>query len=150
GAVKGVKVTGGTVSISELGTPLEWLTADVAVAGPLQDALETLDAKPLRYAHDAGVDPAHAGGRVETQLHFKFPLLDQLKLDQVDYAAKATLSGIVYAKIALGRDFSGGELSLDLARTGVHVQGGGRFDGNPATIDANLYFHPKTGPRARY
>ena len=32
----------------------------------------------------------------------------------------------------------------------MHVQGGGKFDGTPATIDANLYFHPKTGPRAKY
>ena len=119
-------------------------------AGPLQEALDIIDAKPLHYAHEAGIDPAEFGGRADTQLHFKLPLLDALKLADVDYGAKATLTGASYAKIALDKGLTDGNLVLDLSRTGVHVQGSGKFDGTAATIDANLYFHPKTGPRARY
>ncbi|HYM73701.1 MAG TPA: AsmA-like C-terminal domain-containing protein, partial [Stellaceae bacterium] len=150
GQLKALKATGGSVVITDLGAPVETLTIDVALTGPLQDALEVIDAKPLHYAHDAGLDPTRIAGKVETQLHFKLPLLDALKLDQVDYGAKATLAGAAYAKIALDKALTDGNLTLDLGRPGVHLQGTGRFDGTPTTIDANLYFHPKAGPRARY
>jgi uncharacterized protein involved in outer membrane biogenesis len=150
GMLKSLKATGGTLSITDIGAPVETLTVDVAMAGGLRDALEAIDAKPLRYAHDAGIDPARAGGKIETQLHFKLPLLKDLKLDEVDYGAKATLTGVSYAKVAFDRGLTDGNFTLDLGHTGVHAQGSGTFDGSPATIDANLYFHAKTGPRTRY
>jgi hypothetical protein len=150
GTLKTLKVTGGSVAITELGAPTEWLAIDVNLSGPLQDVLEIIDAKPLHYAHDIGLDPGHVGGHVETLLQFKLPLIDDLKLEAVDYSAKATLSGVALAKIALDRNLSDGNLTLELGRPGVHIQGNAKFDGTAAAIDASLFFHPKTGPRARY
>ena len=150
GAVKSLKATGGTLSITDIGAPVETLTVDVGLAGPLQEALEAIDSKPLRYAHDAGIDPARVGGNAEAQLHFKLPLLADLKLDAVDYGAKATLTGVSYAKVAFERALTDGNVALDLGHDGVHAKGSGKFDGSPATLDGNLYFHPKTGPRIRY
>src|SRR5438046_375656 len=89
GAVKGVKITGGTLQLSELGERVEWLTIDLAAAGPLQDMLEIIDAKPLRYAHAVGLDPTRVAGRAESQVHFVLPLLAELKLDSVDYRGEA-------------------------------------------------------------
>ena len=48
--------------------------------------------KPLYYAHAIGLDPAQVGGRAETQLHFKLPLLADLKFDAIEYSAKSTMS----------------------------------------------------------
>jgi hypothetical protein len=150
GVVKSLKATGGTLSITDIGAPVETLTVDVGIAGALQDALEAIDAKPLHYAQDAGIDPTRTGGKVDAQLHFRLPLLADLKFDAVDYGAKATLSGVSYAKVAFDRNLTDGNFTLDLGHTGVHAQGNGKFDGSPATIDGNLYFHQKTGPRTRY
>ena len=94
GALKSLKATGGTVRITDIGAPVETLTVDVGLSGALQDALDVLDAKPLRYVHDVGVDPARIGGKLDAQLHFKLPLLTDLKLADVDYGAKATLDGV--------------------------------------------------------
>ena len=150
GTVKSLKMPGGTVSITDIGAPVEALTVDVGIAGGLQDILEAIDAKPLRYARDAGIDPARLGGKADAQLHFKLPLLADLKLDQVDYGAKATLTGVSYAKVAFDRALTDGSFALDLGHDGVHAKGSGSFDGSPATIDGNFYFHPKAGPRIRY
>jgi hypothetical protein len=150
GVLKSLKATGGTLTITDIGAPVETLTVDVGLSGGLQDALEAIDSKPLRYAHDAGIDPARVGGKVETQLHFKLPLLADLKLADVDYGAKAMLSGVSYAKVAFERALTDGNFAIDLGHTEVHAQGTGKFDGSPATIDGNLYFHPKSGPRVRY
>jgi hypothetical protein len=148
--VKSLKTTGGTISIANIGPDPETLTIDLGVTGPVQDALEVLDSKSLRYAHDARIDPARVGGKVDTQVHFQFPLLAALKLADIDYGARATLSGVSYGKIAFERSLTDGSFSLDLGHDGVHAKGSGKFDGSAATIDGNLYFHPKSGPRILY
>ncbi len=150
GALKSLKATGGTVSITDIGAPVETLTVDVGLSGALQDALDVLDAKPLHYAHEAGIDPTRVGGKLDAQLHFKLPLLASLKLADVDYGAKAMLDGVSYQKVAFDRPLTDGNFALELGHDGVHAKGGGKFDGSPATIDGNLYFHPKAGPRIDY
>lgn len=151
GGVKGLRLTGGTVRVYDLDTHDEKASVDLAVAGPLRDALEIIDAKPLRYAHAAGIDPAGIGGKAEAQLHFKFPLIDALKLDDIDYGAKVSLSGASIAKVALGRNLSDGDLAVGLSRAGVQIKGEARFDGIPATVAGDLVFHPKPkAPHAVY
>ena len=150
GQLKGLKLTGGSLHITDIGGRPEWLTIDLALTGPLQDALEVIDSKPLRYAHAIGVEPAHVGGRAETQLHFKLPLLADLKFDAVEYGAKATITGASLPKIVFGRGLSDGNLVLDVTATGAHAQGVARFDGTPTKLDANVNFHPKSGPRSVY
>src|SRR6266566_9468773 len=77
-------------------------------------------------------------------------LLADLKLESVDYAAKAMLSGVAIGRIAMDRNLSEGNLALDLGRSGAHIQGNARFDGIPTKLDANFSFRPKNEPRAVY
>ncbi len=149
GLLKTLKATGGTVTVTDLGAPVETMTIDLPISGPLQDALDVIDTKPFRYAHEVGLDPARIGGKADAQLHFKLPLLNDLKFDQVDYSAKATLTGASIAKVALDRNLSDGNFTVELARSGAHVQGNGKFDGSPTTVDGNIYFHPANGLRTR-
>jgi len=150
GVLKSLKVNSGTLSITNIGPGTETLTVDVGIAGPLQDVIETIDAKPLHYAHESGIDPARVGGKADAQLHFQFPLLAALKLSNVDYGAKAVLSGVSYSQVAFDHPMTDGNFTLELGHDGVHAKGSGKYDGSPATIDGNLYFHAKAGPRLVY
>jgi uncharacterized protein DUF3971/AsmA-like protein len=150
GVLNGLKVTGGSLRLTELGGPVEWLTIDLPITGPLQDVLEVLDSKPLGYIRAMGIDPAQVGGRTDTQLHFKLPLLSDLKLAQIEYGAKSTIAGASINKIALDRGLTDGNFGLELNRDGAHLQGKARFADTPSQIDAQVFFHPKNGPHARY
>ena len=150
GMLKGLRVTGGSIELTELGSALEWLTIDLPISGPLQDVLEVIDTKPLSYARAIGIDPARVGGRADTMLHFKLPLLASLKLEAIEYGAKATMTGVSIGKVAMDRNLTDGSLTLDLGRAGARLQGTARLDGIPAKLDANAAFHPKGGPRAVY
>jgi uncharacterized protein YhdP len=150
GSLKGVKLTGGSLRVTNLGEPVELLTIDLGLAGPLQDVLEVLDQKPLQYAQAIGLDPAQVAGRTETQLHFKLPLLNDLKLEAVDYSAKSTIVGAKTGKVVLDRELTDGNFALDLAKTGARLKGTARFDNVPAKLDAAVTFHPKGGPHAVY
>jgi hypothetical protein len=150
GVVKGLKASGGSLDITDIGSAIEWLTIDVPITGPVQDALEIIDSKPLYYARAAGLDPARVGGRADAVLHFKLPLLAALKLDQIEYGAKATMTGVSIAKVAMERNLTDGSVALDLGRSGAHAQGTARLDGIPIKLDANVPFRLRGGPRAVY
>jgi hypothetical protein len=140
GTVKSVQVTGGSLVITDLGAPVEWLAINLAFAGPIQDVLETIDAKPLRYAHDIGVDPSGVAGRTEANVHFKLPLLQDFKLDQVEYGVKASLTGAAIANVAMNRNLTDGNFALEITRPGAHLRGSSRFDGVPLDIELSFVF----------
>lgn len=150
GVIKGIKVTGGSLLLTNIGEPTEWLTIDLTLAGPLRDALEVVDSRPLHYARAIGVEPTQVGGRSEAQLHFRLPLLEDLKFDAVEYSVKATLAGTNIAKVALDRGIRDGNFKLDIAKTGAQLRGTARFDDIPAKLDAQIFFRPKSGPSAHY
>ena len=150
GTVRSVQVTGGSLDISNLGAPVEWQTIDLTLAGPIRDVLEVIDVKPLRYAHNIGVDPARVAGRTEFNLHFRFPLLRSLKFADVEYGIKASMTDAAIARAAMNRDLSNGNFVLDISRPGMRLQGKARFDSIPISIDGGVFFRPKDGERARY
>ena len=150
GMVKSVQVTGGSLDITNLGAPVEWQTIDLTMAGPIREVLEVIDAKPLRYAHDIGVDPTHVAGRTEFNLHFKFPLLRSLKFDDIEYGVKASITDAAIAKAAMDRDLSNGSFMVEIGRSGAQLRGNAYFDDIPISIDGNVFFKPKEGTRARY
>ena len=150
GTVRSVQVTGGSLDISNLGAPVEWQTIDLTLAGPIRDVLEVIDVKPLRYAHNIGVDPARVAGRTEFNLHFRFPLLRSLKFADVEYGIKASMTDAAMARAAMNRDLSNGNFVLDISRPGMRLQGKARFDSIPISIDGGVFFRPKDGERARY
>ena len=148
--VKSVQLTGGSLQITDLGAPVEWLTVDLSAAGPIEDILEVIDAKPLRYAHDVGLDPKKVGGRADANFHFKLPLLRDLKLDQVQYGVRASLTDAAIADVAMDRDLTDGNFALEIGGPGAHLQGNARFDSVPLSLDGSFFFKPKAGVRARY
>jgi hypothetical protein len=149
GTVKGMKYAGGSIQLTELGSPTEWATIDLTLSGPLQDGLEIIDSKPLHYAHAVGLDPARVGGRAETQLHFRFPLVSELKIDAVEYGVKTALSGVSIPKAALDRNLTDGDLTLDIGPAGAHLKGKAQLDGVPMTLDGETAFR-HGGPKTRY
>jgi hypothetical protein len=83
-------------------------------------------------------------------LHFKLPLLRNLKFDDVEFSAKGNITGASIAKAAMGRDLSDGDFAVDLSRPGVRLQGKARFDGIPISLDGGITFKVKDGVRSRY
>jgi hypothetical protein len=148
GMLRGLRVVGGSLTISDLAAQNQWMTIDLGVAGPIKDALRVIDSRSLRYAHKIGLDPERVGGRAETQLHFRFPLLADLKLAAVDYGAKATITGARIPDLAFGYGIRNGRFALDLDRSGARLRGNGLFAEIPAKLRATLLFRAKSGPHA--
>jgi hypothetical protein len=134
GAVAGVQLENATAKLSKLDTHDEEIAIDVAAKGPLRDIMEVLDYDPLHYAQKLNVAPAAIGGAAEGHVLFNFPLKRDLPLDELDFGAQASLSGVAIAKIVGGRDLSDGAFQLKLDRTAIKLDGTGRIADVPASL----------------
>ncbi|MBX6320858.1 MAG: hypothetical protein IRY94_03435, partial [Rhodospirillaceae bacterium] len=123
GEAEGVAIAGGRVTISELSEHDQHIAIEGRLRGSLHDALLLLDRPPLGYAAKLGVDAARTDGAMSTTVTARFPAFADLKLDQVDIAARATVTGATLGGVILGRDVTGGDLRLSVDPRGMRVDG---------------------------
>jgi uncharacterized protein YhdP len=150
GTLKGLRVTGGTIVITDLDVVDQWINIAVDVTGPVRDALETIDAKPLEYARRVGLDPARVDGTADAHLSFYFMLDRRTTFEQVELGVKAQLAGVALRKVAFEQDLTEASLQLRLDRGSLELNGTGKLAGAPATIGWLQYFKPRDGLRSRY
>jgi hypothetical protein len=134
GSVRRARVTGGDVMLTKLDTNDETAAIDVTLSGPLRDALDVLDSKPLQYPHQIGLDPTHIAGTFDARLKFAFPIIDRLKFPQVDFGVTGRLADLTMRQVAFGRDLSGGALALSLDRSALRLDGNAQLGGVPMTV----------------
>ncbi|MGE5203685.1 MAG: AsmA-like C-terminal domain-containing protein [Acidobacteriota bacterium] len=132
GTLAGLRVSGATIRMSKLDTNDETIAIAVGVRGPLHDVLDVIDTRPLRYTHAFGVDPAKVSGAADVQVSFGFPLIHDLRIENVEYGAKAKVKGASVPGVAVGHDLTEGDLTLELDRNALKVQGTGQIDAIPA------------------
>ena len=147
GVLRGLRVGGATVQMTKLDTNDETIAISLGVRGPLRDTLQVIDTPPLRYAHAVGIDPDKVSGTADTQLTFGFPLINSLKIANVDYGAKAILKDVAIPGLLSGHDLGAGDLTLDLDRAAFRVQGNAQVDGVPATVSWMESLKPGDGTR---
>lgn len=150
GTLKGVRITGGTIVITDLDRVDQYIDIALNVSGPLRDALEVIDAKPLEYARQVGIDPSHVEGTADARLSFYFMLDHRTTFDQVKVGVQAQLKGVALRKIAFEQDLTDANLRLRLDRVSLQLDGNGRFAGAPTAINWLQYFKPRDGVRSQY
>jgi hypothetical protein len=150
GSLLGLRITGGKVSLTGLDIDKEHAAIDVRVAGPIRDVLTVIDTKPFEYAKEIGIEPARTSGNAEMQLGFAFPLVKDLKFDQVELAVKAQVTDAAIRNFLFKSDLTDGAFELGLDRAGVRLNGGAKLGGVPAAASVTHVFgKPKDNVRTR-
>jgi hypothetical protein len=134
GVVNGVQLTGGTAKLSKLDTNDEEIALDLALRGGLSAVLQVLDSEPLHYARALKIDPTQIAGQADGHVLFAFPLKHDLTLAEVNYGARAALSGVGIPHALAGHDLTGGDLKLQLDRSSLRIDGMARLADVPATL----------------
>lgn len=114
------------VRLTGLDSSEEVADVDLTVVGPVVDALTLLDAEPLGYTSELGLDPADAGGEQRTNVVFRIPLKSNVSLDDVGVAAAASLTGFTLADGPFGKSIDGGDLALEVDKN--HLVAWGDID----------------------
>lgn len=150
GRLEGMRLGGGSVSITGLDQKPQRLHVDVPVTGPVADALKLVARPPFDYAKAIGIDPARIGGALTSRLRLELPLRNDLRPADVDYTLTGQLSDVRLAGLAFGRALEDGRFSVAVGRPGAHLQGTAQIADVPAKIDIAVSFGAKARPRARY
>ncbi|MGE5478413.1 MAG: AsmA-like C-terminal domain-containing protein [Bacteroidales bacterium] len=151
GEIYGLKLQEGTVILSGLDKADQFADIDLVIAGPVPDALKLIDNKPLRYAQALGIDPAAVGGDATTRLKLKFPLLANLRLDDLMVKVHSSTRNVSIPNVALGQNLSKGDLELDVDAKGLDASGTVVLGTIPAELKWRENFSTKNVPfRSRY
>lgn len=122
---------------------------DVAIVGPVREALEILDHERLGLISRLGIDPAETDGQAAARLGFKFPLLADLTFDDMEITANANLSQVGVKQILLGQDVTEGDVSLELTKSAMKIAGPVKLGGVPMDISWDEAFTEDVVDRTR-
>jgi hypothetical protein len=150
GVLKGQRITAGKIIITDLDKVDQYIDINLDVKGPLRDALEVIDSKPLQYAREVGLDPARVEGMADGHLYFRFMLDHRTRMDDIELAVRAQITGAAIRKVAFEQDLDDGNLQLRLDRAQMQVDGTAKLGGVPATLSWLQYFKARDGVRSRY
>lgn len=134
GTAGGLDLDRGTVRLTGLDSDREMADIDVSIAGSLGAALGLIDNKPLGYAKAFGIDPLKVEGRARTQLKLRMPMINDLRLDQIDIAAAAEIKDAGLPSFAFGQPIEGGDFKLNVSAERLTLQGTAKLAGIPTRL----------------
>lgn len=123
GGIGALRVSEGTVAITGLDAEDQHAAIEVVVRGPVRDALQLVDSRPLGYVSKIGLSPADFGGNSATRLRLGLPLISALKFEQVQLAAAANVASFTQRNAVLGQDITDGSLVVRVDQRGMEIIG---------------------------
>jgi hypothetical protein len=150
GRLRGLNIDSAQLTITGLEAPDQLMAIQVAVSGPVADALALLDLPPFGYIRRFGIAPQSVGGDMTAQLSLRFPLIDRLTFDDLGLGVTAALRGLRVPKVVRDLDLTDGRFDLNLDKAGMGMIGDAQIGGVPAMVTWDDRFE-RTGPfRRRY
>ncbi len=135
GAMGDVAVDNGTIVLSNLDQRDGHVAdIDVTATGPLQSLLRTLEHPKVGLPRDLAVKPDAVSGMASVRTIIRLPLIDQLTVQQIEYAASATTSGLAMKQVVAGVDLTDGAMTMQLNGKEMDVRGKAKLSGQPADI----------------
>ena len=130
----GLSVPSGKVRMYGLAIGKERANIQLNIEGGFGDVMRLIDHPPLGYASQIGLDAAKAVGNANVALTLDFPLVKDLKLDQLQLGVKAKATNVGIPGIAFGLPLTEGDVALVLDRAGMDVTGNVVLGGIPSAI----------------
>jgi len=126
-------------------------TAEIrlVVRGPVRDQLQLIDHPPLGLMRNLTMPATDFSGEALTRARFVFPLVADLKVDQVGISGSVEARGFGLRRAALGRDARDGELAGRFDETGFSAVGRLMLGPTPIELDYMLPFRGSEPVRER-
>ncbi len=140
GAVGNLRVEESKIALTGLDVGDEIADIQILVRGPVRDQVQLLDSPPLNFMKTVTLNPADFGGEAATRARFVFPLISQLKVEQLGVTGSAEVKGFALKRAALGQDARDGDLALKFDEKSLNAVGKLVIGRTPAEVDYSLGF----------
>lgn len=126
--------------------------ADIAFVarGRTADILTLIDQKPLGFPSRMGIKPATVGGTGEVKTRIKFPLFNNLKVEDIAVNADAAMSALTMTGLMGRYSLADGEMTMKVDAKGLEAGGKAALNGVPLQIGWKQDFSSKAAIQARY
>ena len=150
GASGKLRLNAGTVALVDIDSSHPRAEIAAKVTGPLANALNYVDHKPLRIASALALAPKRLSGTVEVDIDLGFPLIADLPVGRVETTAKARLRGVTVARAVGGLDLANGNFELAASNKEMRIDGTASLGGIAATLAWRERFDGTGDDRANY
>ncbi len=140
GGLGNLRVSESKIAITDFAAKDQIAAIEVVIGGPLVEMLRLADQKPLGFLTKIGMTPEDFSGDAATRLSLKFPLLNTLKVEQLNVTAAAKATGVRMRNAVLGKDIEDGTLTLKLDDKGMDLAGQVNFVGSRGDIELTRTF----------
>jgi hypothetical protein len=135
GTLEDIAVSKGEIAMTGLNQDDREIAIGLTAQGPVKTLLTILDMKPLGYAHDIGLDPQSASGKIDLRTSFSFPLIKSLEFKQIELGVRGSLDGVAAAGVVGPRNVTDGALTIALDKAGMTLAGAAKLSGVPIGFD---------------
>lgn len=137
GAYKSLNISEGKVLITGLSQKDQFAAIDLQLKGPVKEALELLDHKPLQYLQKMGMGLEKGEGMADVLLKFKFPVETTLTPAQIKATAEATLTQVGGDLVLENtkHPFKAEEIKLTFSEGLFNLKGGAQIDGYKGNVE---------------
>ncbi len=131
GEVYNLKITGGNVLLYDLDQNENKAEINLAIKGPVQDALTLVNKEPLVFLKTYKINPSDFSGNADIDLKLNFPLGPDLTPTAVISSTKAHLTDLKYLYKFNNQDITidNGIMDLDVSNSGLKLSGDCQIDG---------------------
>lgn len=143
GQLLDTKVTKGEIAISGLQGDLQRIDMLFDLNGPLQDTMQTIEAKPLEYLQKMKMKSDQFSGAIKTKLYLGFPLLHDLKMEQVDMKAAGVITDATIKNVVRDLTATSDRLVLKVDQDTLQVSGPARLADANVHIEWREHFNNK-------
>ena len=150
GSAANLGVPEGKVILSGLSKTDQNADISVKIGGSLADILRFIDNPPLGYTKKIGLDPASVKGDGLVDLSLRFPLIDNISLDQLKIKVEADTKGAFLPKVVQELDLSDADLHLTVDNNGLDASGPVQIDHRPGQLKWRENFTHDAPFRSRY
>jgi hypothetical protein len=132
---RGLRVPTGKVLLYGLGSKSERANIKLKILGGFGDVMRLIDHEPLGYASSVGVDANRATGEADVDLTLDFPLVKDLRFDDIKVDVQAKAAGVGIPDVAFNLPLVDGNFALTLDRAGMDVKGRAALGGIQTAVD---------------
>lgn len=150
GNAVGLRVTGGTIDLTDLDHPASRAKIQLLVAGPAPRVAQFLARRQLGLPKNMVYDYRRVGGDVAADISLAFPLVESLAVADIDVKVDAELRRFSLRDALGDVDLSDAVARVKYGNSELSVSGTGKLDGNAVEIGWRELYAAKAPFRRRY
>lgn len=143
GTIEDLTLNKADLLFTDLDKDESWLQIDLDVAGSVTKALEVISSKPLEFPQMFDLKPSMVSGQAKALVHLSFPLLDDLKTNDVQAVVHADITKAKVNQPLEKWGLKNGTLTLDVTNEGLEIAGEIDLQNSPLHVFWHENFEPK-------